>query len=37
LNFVWTFIAAIGAVIVPLIIRKKQKDQKEKEQKKDNG
>jgi hypothetical protein len=30
LNSVWTFIAAIGAVIVPLVIRKKQKDQQEK-------
>jgi hypothetical protein len=37
LNSVWTFLAAIGAVIVPLIIRRKQKDQKEKEQKEDNG
>ena len=37
LNSVWTFLAAIGAVIVPLIIRRKQKDQKEKEQKKDDG
>ena len=37
LNSVWTFLAAIGAVIVPLIIRRKQKDQKENEQKKDDG
>jgi hypothetical protein len=31
INSVWTFLAAIGAVIVPLIIRRKQQDQKEKE------
>jgi hypothetical protein len=35
LNSIWTFVAAISAVIIPLIIREKQKDQKEKEQKKD--